>query len=231
MYQLSLPKIHKEGFIFIGLFALISIILSLISTILGYAGFIITAWCAYFFRDPNRVVPQTDGIVVSPADGVVHAIVENSCPPQELELENTPNWTRVSIFLNIFNVHVNRVPTSGKIIKSVYNPGKFLNASLDKASIDNERQVLLVETTNEKKIIFTQIAGLIARRIRCDIRKDDHVKTGQRFGLIRFGSRCDIYLPKDIKPKVIVGQKTIAGETLIAHFHENNTTSPLGEII
>ncbi len=231
MYQLSFPKIHKEGFIFIGIFALVSIILSAMHSILGYVGFIFTAWCAYFFRDPNRVVPQTDGAIVSPADGIVHAIVENSAAPEELELDPSSNWTRVSIFLNVFNVHVNRVPVSGKIIKSVYHPGKFLNASLDKASTDNERQTLVVETNKHEKIIFTQIAGLIARRIRCDIRKDDSVKTGQRFGLIRFGSRCDIYLPEGINPMVIVGQKTVAGETIIASLQDNKKSMPQGEII
>ncbi len=230
MYQISLPKIHKEGFLFVGIFLVIALILCLISSVLGYIGFILTGWCAYFFRDPDRVVPTQEGVIVSPADGVVHAIIEDAETPEEMNLPKG-KWTRVSIFLNVFNVHVNRVPLGGKIIKSVYHPGKFLNASLDKASKDNERQSLVVETADKKVIGFTQIAGLIARRIRCDIREGDTVKTGQRFGLIRFGSRCDVYLPSAMIPQIIVGQKTIAGETIIADMKAKGMKPLEGEIL
>ena len=230
MYQISLPKIHKEGFLFVGIFLIITLILSLIHSVLGYMGLILTGWCAYFFRDPDRVVPTQDGLIVSPADGVVHTIVEDAETPEEMDLPKG-KWTRVSIFLNVFNVHVNRVPLGGKIIKSIYHPGKFLNASLDKASKDNERQSLVVETEGKNIIGFTQIAGLIARRIRCDIREGDAVKTGQRFGLIRFGSRCDIYLPSTLTPQIIVGQKTIAGETILADIKAKDTKPLEGEIL
>lgn len=230
MYQISLPKIHKEGFLFIGIFLGITLILSLLSSALGYIGLVFTAWCAYFFRDPDRVVPTQEGLIVSPADGVVHTIVEEAETPEEMALPKG-SWTRISIFLNVFNVHVNRVPLGGKITKSVYHPGKFLNASLDKASQDNERQSLVVETANKEVIGFTQIAGLIARRIRCDVREQDDVKTGQRFGLIRFGSRCDIYLPSTLAPQVIVGQKTIAGETILANIAAKNAQPLEGEIL
>ncbi|HBN22362.1 MAG TPA: phosphatidylserine decarboxylase family protein [Holosporales bacterium] len=230
MYQISLPKIHKEGFLFIGIFLGITLILSLLSSVLGYIGLILTGWCAYFFRDPDRVVPTQEGLIVSPADGVVHAIVEDAETPEEMALPKG-KWTRISIFLNVFNVHVNRVPLGGKIIKSVYHPGKFLNASLDKASKENERQALVVETKTKEIIGFTQIAGLIARRIRCDIREQDEVKTGQRFGLIRFGSRCDIYLPSSLVPQIIVGQKTIAGETIIANMAAKSAKPLEGEIL
>lgn len=230
MYQISLPKIHKEGFLFIGIFLGITLILSLLSCVLGYIGLILTGWCAYFFRDPDRVVPMQKGLIVSPADGVVHTIVEDAETPEEMDLPKG-KWTRISIFLNVFNVHVNRVPLGGKIIKSVYHPGKFLNASLDKASKENERQTLVVETATKEIIGFTQIAGLIARRIRCDIREQDDVKTGQRFGLIRFGSRCDIYLPSSLVPQIIVGQKTIAGETVIADIAAKGAKPLEGEIL
>ncbi|MDP4840234.1 MAG: phosphatidylserine decarboxylase [Alphaproteobacteria bacterium] len=230
MYQISLPKIHKEGFLFIGIFLGITLILSLLSSVLGYIGLIFTGWCAYFFRDPDRVVPTREGLIVSPADGVVHAVVEEAETPEEMDLPKG-KWTRISIFLNVFNVHVNRVPVGGKIIKSVYHPGKFLNASLDKASKENERQALVVETKTKDIIGFTQIAGLIARRIRCDIREQDEVKTGQRFGLIRFGSRCDVYLPASLAPQVIVGQKTIAGETVLADMSAKDAHPLEGEIL
>lgn len=233
MYQISLPKIHKEGFLFIGIFFLVTLILWAFNDFFGFVGLVLTAWCAYFFRDPDRIVPQKEGLILSPADGVVHAIVEDAETPSEMDLPKG-KWTRVSIFLNVFNVHVNRVPIGGKLIKSIYHPGKFLNASLDKASKDNERQSLVVETTYGKsniKIGFTQIAGLIARRIRCDIREDDHVQTGHRFGLIRFGSRCDVYLPEGVSPKVLVGQKTIAGESIIADLSDKAAAMTEGKIV
>lgn len=209
------PALDKDGWLFVGIFALIAIVLGMVSDFLGYIGWILTGWCAYFFRDPQRVTPVRDGLVIAPADGVISAIVEDT-PPEELGLEGG-NWWRISTFLNVFDVHVNRVPIGGRILRSIYHPGKFLNASLDKASKDNERQSLVVETDfNNVQIGFVQIAGLVARRIRCDVSVEQHVKTGQRFGMIRFGSRVDIYLPKTYQPLVIVGQRMIAGETIIA---------------
>lgn len=208
--------IDKDGWIFIAIFAGISFLLGFVADGLGYAGAILTGWCVYFFRDPPRQVPQRDGLLVSPADGTVTAISKVQAPA-ELDL-GTGEFTRVSIFLSVFNVHVNRVPVGGEVIKSIYHPGKFFNATLDKASEHNERQSLVVKTQEGHKIGFTQIAGLIARRIRCDVREGDKVLTGQKFGLIRFGSRMDVYLPKGIAPLVTIGQTTIGGETIVADF-------------
>lgn len=216
MLKTVLCPIHKDGWLFIAIFAGISLLLGLIAESLGWLGAIMTGWCVFFFRDPDRVVPTREGLVVSPADGVVTAIISTPAPA-ELGLTKG-EWTRVSIFLNVFNVHVNRVPIQGTILKSIYHPGKFVNATLDKSSDDNERQLLVVETQDKKLIAFTQIAGLIARRIRCDVREGDQVVSGQRFGIIRFGSRSDVYLPKGINPLVVVGQKMIGGETVIADF-------------
>lgn len=227
MYQLAPIKINRDGYIFIAAFALFNLLMYAWATPLGNISLVLTAWCVYFFRDPDRVIPQEKGLVLSPADGCVHQVVPNQAPPEELSLQGD-DWTRVSIFLNIFNVHVNRVPTAGKITKAVYRPGKFLNASLDKASQDNERQALALETPEGKIIAFTQIAGLIARRIRCDIRENDKVEAGQRFGLIRFGSRCDVFLPKGITPLVLPGQKVIGGETLLAKL-EGTQAKPLAK--
>lgn len=214
MTQNFLPSIHREGWKFIGIFAVVTLLLFSIGYTLGLIGLVLTAWCAYFFRDPERVTPNREGLIISPADGVISAIVPAD-PPQELGLEGE-GWTRVSVFLNVFNVHVNRVPIGGKITKNVYHPGKFVNASLDKASEHNERQSLVVETDKGLKIPFVQIAGLIARRIVCDVRLDEEVTSGQRYGIIRFGSRADVYLPKGVAPLVIEGQTMVAGETILA---------------
>lgn len=214
--------LDKDGWIFVAIFAGVSFLLGSFSDALGYAGAILTGWCVYFFRDPNRMVPAGDNLLVSPADGTVTAVMETKAPA-ELGLGDEV-YTRVSVFLSVFDVHVNRVPIGGEIIKSIYHPGKFLNATLDKASEHNERQSLVVKTSKGHKIGFTQIAGLIARRIRCDVREGDQVLTGQRFGLIRFGSRMDIYLPKGVASQVVIGQTTIGGETVIADLtsHEAN---------
>jgi phosphatidylserine decarboxylase len=206
--------IHKEGYIFIVIFAAVSFILASISSTLGWIGFIATFWCAYFFRNPERYTPINDDLIISPADGVVQKIV-NVKPPAELGLPNE-EMLRISIFLNVFNVHVNRVPSTGKILQLHYNPGKFFNASLDKASIYNERQSVLMETKTKKKIAFIQIAGLIAKRIVCDLEEGMEVRAGERFGLIRFGSRMDVYLPLGTNPLVGEGQTTIGGETILA---------------
>jgi len=207
-------SIHKEGFIFILIFAAVTFLLASASSLLGWIGFFATAWCAFFFRNPDRVVPTKKGLIISPADGLVQAIALAK-PPVELNMPEE-EMLRVSIFLNVFNVHVNRVPTDGKIVSLHYHPGKFFNASLDKASIHNERQTVLMETPEEEKIIFVQIAGLIARRIVCDLEEGMEVKGGERFGIIRFGSRMDVYFPKNTIVNVAIGQTVIGGETIIA---------------
>lgn len=214
--------IHREGYIFIASFAIVSFLLASFNSKLGVIGFILTAWCIYFFRNPDRYVPINNDLIVSPADGIVQEIKE-AVPPAELGLGNE-EMIRVSIFLNIFNVHVNRVPASGKILSLHYNPGKFFNASLDKASIYNERQSVLMETNTGQKIAFVQIAGLIARRIVCDLEEGTEVKVGERYGIIRFGSRADIYLPLKTALFVTKGQTAIGGETIIADFSRKKTS-------
>ena len=209
-----IPSIHKEGFIFIIIFLLVTVILAYIAKPLGVIGLILSLWCCYFFRDPERIAPLGDNLIISPADGVVQKI-EDVPLPINLS-ESGEIRTRVSIFLNVFNVHVNRVPASGIIKKLYYHQGKFFNASLDKASEFNERQEVLLEMNNGQEIAFSQIAGLIARRIVCDLKEGQEVKAGERFGIIRFGSRMDVYLPKGIAPVVSVGQTMIGGETIIA---------------
>ncbi len=208
-----IAPIHPEGVVFGAIFFIVSMVLWHIFVPLGWIGFILTLWCFYFFRNPTRVTPLREGLIISPADGVVQAITEVS-PPAVLGLKG--NRIRVSIFMNVFNVHINRIPLGGTIKKIHYHPGKFFNASLDKASEHNERQYMVVEAEDKTVIAFTQIAGLIARRIRVDVKEGDLVETGQRFGLIRFGSRVDVFLPLHINPLVIVGQTMVAGETVIA---------------
>lgn len=220
--------IHREGYIFIAIFAIITFILGSFSNGLCWAGLIATVWCAYFFRNPERVTPTNDNLIISPADGLVQTIKEVA-PPAELELGSEP-MIRISVFLNIFNVHVNRVPATGKILLLKYHSGKFFNASLDKASIHNERQSVLMETVSGVKIVFVQIAGLIARRIVCDLEKEQKVKAGQRYGLIRFGSRVDIYLPLKTAILVSEGQTCIGGETIIADLDMNKSAQPKFEV-
>ena len=185
----------------------------------GLVGVVLTAWCVYFFRDPDRTTPDAENLVICPADGVVQSVVQ-AVPPPELELGTEP-MTRVAVFMNVFNVHVNRVPMSGVITAKHYRPGKFFNASLDKASEFNERMSLKVKTEKGVEIAFVQIAGLVARRILCYVDVGRAVKAGERFGLIRFGSRVDIFLPNGVQPLVIEGQTTIAGETVIANIDRN----------
>lgn len=209
------PHINKEGWKFVAIFAAITALLYCICSLLGYIGLILTVWCVYFFRDPARVTPQIKDVVVSPADGIVQMIAEVD-GPEELGLQGK-KFTRVSVFMSVFNVHVNRAPAKGKITKTCYVKGKFLNATLDKASKDNERQLLAMQTESGKEIAFVQIAGLIARRILCFAKEGEEYEAGQRFGLIRFGSRLDVYLPTDVKPQVCVGQTMVAGETVIAN--------------
>jgi phosphatidylserine decarboxylase len=216
--------IHREGYIFIISFAAITFLFASFSSALGWVGFVFTVYCAYFFRNPDRFTPVEDGLIVSPADGVVQRITE-ATPPQELELGDE-TMIRVSVFLNIFNVHVNRIPATGKILALHYNPGKFFNASLDKASIYNERQSVLMETTGGHKIVFVQIAGLVARRIVCDLEEGTDVSVGSRYGIIRFGSRVDIYLPLKTAILVTEGQTCVGGETIIADFKLKKTSEP-----
>lgn len=222
-----LAPLHREGWVFVAVFLACALMLGLVSDTLGWIGIILTGWCVYFFRDPERVTPVRSGLVISPADGVIQAITLAN-PPQELDLKGE-DWTRISIFLSVFDVHVNRIPCDGKIIKSVYRPGKFINASLDKASEYNERQALAMVDPDGHEIAFVQIAGLIARRILCDVQEGQQVRAGERFGMIRFGSRVDIYLPKNITPLVIEGQRVIGGETVIADF-SSQEPERIGEV-
>lgn len=216
-----LTPIHREGHKFIAIFAVVTVVLFVIWEPLGWIGVILTAWCAYFFRDPTRVTPSRDGLIVSPADGVVQ-MIERAVPPQELGMGSDAR-PRVSVFMNVFNVHVNRAPASGTITAQAYRSGKFFDASLDKASEENERQAVRMTTSDGKDIAFVQIAGLVARRIKCDLHDGQTVQAGERFGLIRFGSRVDVYLEPDMQPLVLEGQVMIAGETVLADTQSDET--------
>lgn len=217
-----ITPIHKEGYPFIIIAVVITLLLLAIAEPMGWIAVVLTAFCIYFFRNPERVVPDREGLLVSPADGVVQKI-EKVLPPSEIDL-GTEKLTRISIFLNVFDVHVNRVPIGGKVTQLHYHPGKFFNAELDKASDENERQLVVVTTENDKEVAFVQIAGLVARRIVCDLVEGQEVQTGERFGLIRFGSRMDIYLPKGVNPLVVVGQRAVGGETLLADMKSKEKT-------
>jgi phosphatidylserine decarboxylase len=206
--------IHPEGWRFIGIFALITLIIGYFWHPFLFVGGVLTAWCAYFFRNPERITPSREGLVVSPADGVVQ-LIQPAAPPPELEMGNAP-LTRVSIFMNVFNVHVNRAPIDGRVEKLAYRPGKFFNASLDKASEHNERQSVRMRLADGRELVLVQIAGLVARRILIWIEEGQGLAAGERFGLIRFGSRVDVYLPDGVSPLVCVGQTAVAGETVIA---------------
>jgi phosphatidylserine decarboxylase len=206
--------IHKEGFKFILIFAIVTIILSLMSNTLGTIGLVLTLWCVFFFRDPERFTPQGANLIISPADGVINLVEQNATPPAELGLANN-DWTKISVFLNVFNVHVNRAPIAGTITKVNYKPGKFFSANLEEASAENERNSAVVKTKDGKQIVFVQVAGLVARRIVSDLKEGQEVQAGDRYGIIRFGSRADIYLPKTAQVKVLVGQTMVGGETVI----------------
>ena len=207
------PKIHNEGYKFIVIFIIATIILYFINGFLGFIGLILTIWCYYFFRNPERISIGDDNYLTSPADGVVLQVLETD-GPKELGLENK-KFKKVSIFMNVFDCHVNRAPCSGKIEDIVYKPGKFINASLDKASEDNERNYFKIKNNSGEEIVVVQIAGLIARRIVTEVSKDQELKQGSKIGMIRFGSRVDIYF-ENYDPIVKLNQKTIAGETLLA---------------
>jgi phosphatidylserine decarboxylase len=212
-------KLHPDGWPYIAIAVALNALLFWFAGWWGLLLVPVSVWCIAFFRDPERVVPQGDGLIVSPADGVLLPIVQ-AVPPVELGMGDVPR-TRLSIFMNVFNVHVNRVPADGTVTALSYRPGKFINASFDKASEDNERMSVRLSMTNGMELAFVQIAGLVARRIRCDLRQDQQVRRGERFGIIRFGSRLDVYLPTDTAVKVVKGQKIVAGETILAVFEKS----------
>lgn len=214
MLDTFIKPMHPEGRKFVAIFAAISLVLFLIWDPLGWVGLGATVWCYYFFRDPRRSVPDREGLLVSPADGVI-SLIEPAVPPAELGMADAP-LTRVSVFMNVFNCHVNRAPIAGTVTAVAYRPGKFLNASLDKASADNERNSLALRLADGRQIAVVQIAGLVARRIVCWTVPEERLATGERFGLIRFGSRVDVYLPEGVQPLVAIGQTMVAGETIIA---------------
>ncbi|WP_298854572.1 phosphatidylserine decarboxylase [uncultured Ruegeria sp.] len=222
MRDTFIKPMHPEGIRFVAIFAAVTVGLFLLSDILGWIGVGLTIWCYYFFRDPDRVSPTGEGLIVSPADGVV-SLIEPAIPPSELGMPDAP-LTRVSVFMSVFNCHVNRSPIEGEISAVAYRPGKFFNASLDKASADNERNSLRICMTNGQDLAVVQIAGLVARRIVCFVKPRDSLQTGERFGLIRFGSRLDVYLPDGVEPQVRVGQTMIAGETILASLHTPKET-------
>ena len=213
MLKKIFPKIHSEGYKFLAIAIFITIVLYFISTFLGLIGFVLSVWVYYFFRDPERISINNDNYLTSPADGEV-LMVHEVDGPKELGLEDK-KFTKISIFMNVFDCHVNRTPCEGKISEILYKPGKFLNASLDKASEDNERNYYKIINNQGEDVIVVQIAGLIARRIVCESNKDQQLQQGERIGMIRFGSRADVYF-ENYETLVKVGQKTIAGETLLA---------------
>ncbi|WP_417603892.1 phosphatidylserine decarboxylase [Primorskyibacter flagellatus] len=214
MLDTFIKPMHPEGRKFVAIFAAITLVLFFVWEVLGWIGVGATVWCYYFFRDPERVTPKRKGVLVSPADGVI-SLIEPAIPPKELGMGERA-LTRVSVFMNVFNCHVNRAPIAGTVSQVAYRPGKFLNASLDKASVDNERNSLRIDMADGRSIAVVQIAGLVARRIVCWTDPGTTLATGERFGLIRFGSRLDVYLPDGVAPLVSIGQTMVAGETVIA---------------
>ena len=213
MFSKIFPKIHAEGYKFLVISGIITIVFYSLSDFLGLIGLVLTVWVYYFFRDPDRIIINDDNYLVSPADGEVIK-VEEADGPKELGLENK-KFKKISIFMNVFDCHVNRTPCSGKIEEILYKPGKFVNASLDKASEDNERNYYKIKDSHGNDIVVVQIAGLVARRIVCESSKDQDLKQGDRIGMIRFGSRADVYY-ENYEPLVQIGQTSIAGETLLA---------------
>lgn len=209
-----LVPIHREGHRFIAITVGVTLVLFWVAGPAGWIGVVLTLWVIYFFRDPVRTTPVDEGLVISPADGVVQSVVE-ALPPPELEMGDALRW-RIAVFMNVFDVHVNRVPANGEIVALSYRPGAFLNASLDKASEDNERQAIRMRMSSGKELAVVQIAGLVARRILCTLHEGQQVRAGERLGLIRFGSRVDVYLDHGMAPLAVVGQRAIAGETVLA---------------
>lgn len=214
MHETFIKPMHPEGRKFVAIFAAVALVLYWIWTPLGLVGLGLTVWCYYFFRDPIRHVPQAEGLLVSPADGIV-SLIEMSSPPPELGL-GPEQLLRVSVFMSVFNVHINRAPAAGRVVKMAYHAGQFLNASFDKASELNERASMVIEMEDGRNLPVVQIAGLVARRIMPFTEEGQMLRRGERFGLIRFGSRVDIYLPSGVAPLVALGQTMIAGETVIA---------------
>jgi phosphatidylserine decarboxylase len=214
MRDTFIKPMHPEGWKFVPVFAGVTLVLFWLWQPLGWIGLGLTVWCYYFFRDPKRHVPVNKGLLVSPADGVV-SLIERAVPPEELGL-GPEALVRVSVFMSVFNCHVNRAPIAGTVTAVAYRPGKFLNASLDKASVDNERNAIAIRMEDGRQIAVVQIAGLVARRIMWWVKPGDALRTGERFGLIRFGSRLDVYLPEGVQPQVALGQTMIAGESIIA---------------
>lgn len=206
--------VHREGYAIILFAACVTFLLAVTNSKLGWASLFVTLGLCFFFRNPSRFSPVNDGLVLSPADGKVQS-VSLAVPPKELGMDQSLEMTRVSIFLSVFDVHVNRVPASGKVTKLAYNPGRFINASLDKASEQNERQSVLMQTNTGQELAFVQIAGLIARRIVCELKEGQEIHAGQSFGIIKFGSRMDVYLPKEFEVLVTPGQYMIGGETIL----------------
>ena len=210
----AMIPIHREGWPFVLGFAAVAAVMFVLSQPLGWIGAVATAWCAYFFRNPDRVTPARAGLVVSPADGVVQRI-DSVPPPPELGMDPAPR-PRIGIFMNVFDVHVNRAPVDGTVKAVVYHPGRFINASLDKASEHNERNSVRLVLADGRDVAVVQIAGLIARRIKCDLQANQAVRAGERFGIIRFGSRVDVYLPPGVNALVAEGQRAVGGETVLA---------------
>ena len=215
----ALVPVHREGYKFIAAFFVASVLLGWIADPLFWIGMVLTAWCAYFFRDPERITPLDEDLVISPADGRVSSVVRMA-PPVELGL-GTDEMLRISVFMNVFDCHVNRAPVKGRVVRKVYSQGSFLNAELDKASSENERSGPVIDTTRHGEIGVVQIAGLVARRILCWAEENEQLDAGERFGLIRFGSRLDVFLPASARSLVSVGQTAIAGETMLAEFGSN----------
>ena len=216
---MSVPPIHREGWPLIAAFAAVTAVAFVFAGPFGWLGVVLTAWCVYFFRDPARVTPARDGLIIAPADGVVLPVVD-AAPPAELAMGAAPR-PRISVFMNVFDVHVNRVPCDATVIATAYRPGRFINASFDKASEHNERMAARIRPSGSGDdgggdLAVVQIAGLVARRIKCGLAEGQSVRAGERFGIIRFGSRVDVYLPAGFNPLVIAGQRSVAGETVLA---------------
>ncbi|MDA9952797.1 phosphatidylserine decarboxylase [Planktomarina sp.] len=228
MMKVIVVSMHPEGRKFVAIFAAITAALWLVWEPLFWMGVGMTVWCYYFFRDPVRSVAQKPGLILSPADGVV-SLITKTVPPVEMLLGDKP-LTRVSVFMNVFNCHVNRAPMAGEVIAITYHHGKFVNASLDKASEHNERNSITIEAADKTRIGVTQIAGLVARRIVCFTKLGNGLSVGERFGLIRFGSRLDVFLPEGIEPAVGLGQTAVAGETILAHLGGINEEWPIQSV-
>jgi phosphatidylserine decarboxylase len=207
--------IHKEGYKFVLIFAIVAIILALMSSSLGLIGLVLTLWCIFFFRDPERFTPVDESAIISPADGVVTKIEYGVEAPSDLGYGDK-KWNKMSVFLNVFNVHVNRMPVSGLVTKVSYKPGKFLSANASEASAENERNSVVIKTAKGDEIICVQVAGLVARRIISEAKENQEVKAGERYGIIRFGSRADLYFEENVEIKSLIGQTMIGGETIIA---------------